>query len=56
MKFKRHILMTSAAALALSLSMSAHAYAQDAASEAAPAQDTTVIVTGIRKSLQSALK
>ena len=58
MKFKRHILMTSAAAtLALSLSMGAQAHAQDAADGAAPADDTqTVIVTGIRKSLQSALK
>ncbi len=57
MKFKRHILMTSAAAtLALSLSMGAHAYAQDTADGAAPADDTTVVVTGIRKSLQSALK
>jgi iron complex outermembrane receptor protein len=58
MKFKRHILMTSAAAtLAVSLSMGAHAYAQDAAAEAAPAGESqTVIVTGIRKSLQSALK
>ncbi|MCR6660386.1 MAG: TonB-dependent receptor [Asticcacaulis sp.] len=57
MKFKRHILMTSAAAtLALGLSMGVHAYAQDAADGAAPADDTTVVVTGIRKSLQSALK
>ncbi len=58
MKFKRHILMTSAAAtLALSLSMGAHAYAQDAAAGAAPGDDSqTVVVTGIRKSLQSALK
>lgn len=54
MKFKRHILMTSAAAtLAFSLGLGAHAYAQ----EAAPADDAqTVVVTGIRKSLQSALK
>ena len=57
MKFKRHILMTSAAAtLAIGLSMGVHAYAQDAADGAAPADDTTVVVTGIRKSLQSALK
>ncbi len=56
MKFKRHILMTSAvASIALGLSMGAGvsvANAQDA-----PASDTdTVVVTGIRKSLQSALK
>ncbi|MDV6332640.1 TonB-dependent receptor [Asticcacaulis sp. 201] len=59
MKFKRHILMTSAVASfamgGLSLGLSAGvAHAQDAA---APADNTqTVIVTGIRRSLQSALK
>ncbi len=53
MKFKRHILMTSAvASLAIGLSMGTSASAQTAA---APADDT-VVVTGIRKSLQSALK
>ncbi|MBP2160854.1 MULTISPECIES: TonB-dependent receptor [Asticcacaulis] len=56
MKFKRHILMTSAvASMALGLSMGAGvsvAQAQDAAASDAD----TVVVTGIRKSLQSALK
>jgi iron complex outermembrane receptor protein len=59
MTFKRHILMTSAVAglgFALSLGASATAArAQDAA--AAPSSDsTTVIVTGIRKSLQDSLR
>ena len=57
MKFKRHILMTSAmASMTVALSLGAGlvtAHAQDTA--AAPADDA-VIVTGIRKSLQSALK
>ena len=59
MKFKRHILMTSAAAALAISGMGTHAFAQTAASTpaaAAPADDTTVVVTGIRKSLQSALK
>ena len=58
MKFKRHILMTSAvAALAIS-AMGTQAFAQTATgtTAAAPVADTTVVVTGIRKSLQSALK
>ena len=58
MKFKRHILMTSAAAsLALGLSMGLTTTAAHAQAAAAPADSTdTVVVTGIRKSLQSALK
>jgi iron complex outermembrane receptor protein len=55
MNFKRHILMTSAAAslaLALSVGFTASAYAQDEAAS----EDTVVVVKGIRKSLQSALK
>ncbi len=62
MQFKRHILMTSAVATlatALSLGVSVTAvHAQDAGTTPAAATDdsTTVIVTGIRKSLQSALK
>lgn len=57
MKFKRHILMTSAVAtvaMVMSLGVSVSAvHAQDAA---ATDDATTVVVTGIRKSLQSALK
>ncbi|MDI7775171.1 TonB-dependent receptor plug domain-containing protein [Asticcacaulis sp. EMRT-3] len=62
MKFKRHILMTSAAAsLALSLSMglaATAAQAQDAAAKPASSTEdsTTIIVTGIRKSLQTSLR
>lgn len=54
MKFKRHILMTSAVAtIAAGLSMGmSTAYAQDTAA----ADSDTVVITGIRKSLQSALK
>ena len=59
MQFKRHILMTSAvASLGFALSLGAGAtvaHAQTAA--AAPTDDsTTVVVTGIRKSLQDALR
>lgn len=56
MKFQRKILMTGVASLALVLSagFAAQAYAQDGA--AAPDDSTTVVVTGIRKSLQSALR
>ncbi len=60
MKFKRHILMTSAvASLAMGLSLGAAtgAYAQDPTGPQASQPDsTTVVVTGIRKSLQSALR
>jgi iron complex outermembrane receptor protein len=58
MKFKRHILMTSAAAALAMSAMGTHAFAQAAASgaPAASPDSTTVVVTGIRKSLQSALK
>ena len=61
MQFKRHILMTSAvAAMATALSLGVSvtaAHAQDAGTSAAPSDDnTTVIVTGIRRSLQTALK
>ncbi len=57
MKFKRHILMTSAAAaLALGV-VGTHAHAQAAAGTTASTDtSTTVVVTGIRKSLQSSLK
>ena len=56
MKFKRHILMTSAmATLAVGLSLSAGVSSASAQTAAAPADDA-VVVTGIRKSLQSALK
>ncbi len=59
MKFKRHILMTSAVAAvasALSLGVTVQAQAQDATTATATTDDTTVIVTGIRRSLQTALK
>ena len=54
MNFQKKILMTGAAAAALLLSagFSTQAFAQDAAAS----DSTTVVVTGIRKSLQSALK
>ena len=56
MKFKRHILMTSAmATLAMGLSLSAGVSSASAQTAAAPADDA-VVVTGIRKSLQSSLK
>ncbi len=55
MQFKRHILMTSAVAtVAACLALSAPTvFAQD---QAGTSSDTTVVVTGIRKSLQSALR
>jgi len=57
MNFKRHILMTSAAAsLALGLTMGVAATAAQAQEASAAAPADTVVVTGIRKSLQSALK
>lgn len=58
MKFKRHILMTSAVATlatALSLGVTVQAHAQDTTASAGD-DSTTVIVTGIRRSLQTALK
>ncbi|WP_443748204.1 TonB-dependent receptor [Asticcacaulis solisilvae] len=57
MQFKRHIMMTSAvASLAMGLSMTAGVAAVHAQASTAPASSDTVIVTGIRKSLQSSLK
>jgi iron complex outermembrane receptor protein len=56
MTFKRHILMTSAAAALAMGAMSGHAFAQAASGTQAAADSTTVVVTGIRKSLQSSLK
>ena len=58
MKFKRHILMSSAlASMAAVLSMGIGVSAVHAQDTAAAADDsTTIVVTGIRKSLQSALK
>ena len=59
MNFKRHILMTSAAAALAMSALSTQAFAQTAPATpaAAPAPDsTTVVVTGIRKSLQSSLR
>jgi len=56
MQFKRHIMMTSAvASLAMGLSLTAGVAAVHAQASA-PANSDTVVVTGIRKSLQSALK
>ena len=58
MQFKRHILMTSAAAALAMGTFGGHAFAQAAAgtTAAASSDSQTVVVTGIRKSLQSALK
>jgi len=59
MKFKRHILMTSAAAaLAMSaLGTQAFAQAAPATPAAAPPPDsTTVVITGIRQSLEKAIQ
>jgi len=57
MQFKRHIMMTSAvASLAMGLSLTAGVSAVHAQASAQPANSDTVVVTGIRKSLQSALK
>ncbi len=56
MQFKRHIMMTSAvASLAMGLSLTAGVTAVHAQAST-PANSDTVVVTGIRKSLQSALK
>ncbi|MBW8733942.1 MAG: TonB-dependent receptor plug domain-containing protein, partial [Asticcacaulis sp.] len=56
MQFKRHIMMTSAvASLAMGLSLTAGVSAVHAQASAT-ASDGAVIVTGIRKSLQSSLK
>lgn len=57
MKFKRHILMTSAAAALAMSAMGTQAFAQTASgTQAASSDSTTIVVTGIRKSLQSSLK
>jgi len=57
MVFKRHILMTSAlATIAMGLSLGATARAQDTTAAAPSDDSTTVVVTGIRRSLQSAIK